>query len=60
MFRRPGDLHAYFLGAAVLSCAAGIETRLGDRFEIEAKAFGRALRNPLARAAEETVTVRAL
>ena len=21
MFRRPGDLHAYFLGAAVLSCA---------------------------------------
>ena len=33
MFRRPGDLHAYFFGAAIMSFAAGIETRVGDMFE---------------------------
>jgi hypothetical protein len=61
MFRRPGDLHAYFLGAAVLSCAAGVETRLGDRFEIEAPPFGRPLRNTLEREPDAgIVTVRAL
>ena len=45
MFRRPGDLHAYFFGAAVLSYAAGVKTRPGDEFEIEAAAFGKPLRN---------------
>ena len=61
MFRRPGDLHAYFLGAAVLSCAAGVETRLGDRFEIEAPPFGRPLRNTLERETDAgIVTVRTL
>ncbi len=30
MFRRPGDLHAYFFGAAVMSYAAGIQTQAGD------------------------------
>ena len=45
MFRRPGDLHAYFFGAAVLSYAAGVKTMPGDQFEIEAPEFGKALRN---------------
>jgi len=45
MFRRPGDLHAYFFGAAVMSYAAGIQTRDGDEYEIEAAAFGEPLRN---------------
>jgi len=45
MFRRPGDLHAYFFGAAVLSYAAGVKTQPGDEFEIEVAAFGKPLRN---------------
>ena len=45
MFRRPGDLHAYFMGAAVLSYAAGVKTRPGDEFEIDVPTFGRPLRN---------------
>ena len=60
LFRRPGDVHLHFFGTATLSVTDGIKPEPGDRFEIESKAFGRALRNPLARAAEETVTVRAL
>ncbi len=61
MFRRPGDLHAYFFGAAVLSYAAGVKTAPGDEFVIEAKDFGQPLRNRMARMADEgLVTVRAL
>ena len=45
MFRRPGDLHAYFFGAAVLSFAAGFRARVGDVFELEAPIFGKPLRN---------------
>ncbi|MDP9137043.1 MAG: FAH family protein, partial [Pseudomonadota bacterium] len=45
MFRRPGDLHGHFFGAAVLSYAAGIKTAPGDEFEISASAFGQPLRN---------------
>lgn len=47
MFRRPGDLHAYFFGAAVLSYAAGVKTQPGDEFEIEAREFGKPLRNKM-------------
>ena len=53
MFRRPGDLHAYFFGAAVLSYAAGVKTAPGDEFVIEAKAFGQPLRNRMERVADE-------
>jgi hypothetical protein len=60
LFRRPGDVHLHFFGTATLSVSDGIKPEPGDRFEIEAAAFGRPLRNPLARAAAETVTVRAL
>jgi hypothetical protein len=45
MFRRPGDLHAYFMGAAVMSYAAGVKTHPGDEFEIDVPAFGQPLRN---------------
>jgi len=60
LFRRPGDLHAHFLGAAVLSFAAGVRTRPGDLFEIEAEGFGRPLRNPLARDDAVAVEILAL
>ena len=46
-FRRPGDLHVHYFGTATLSFADGVQTRDGDRFEIELPALGRALRNPL-------------
>ncbi len=46
-FRRPGDLHIHYFGTATLSIADGIKTEDGDVFEIEAKPFGAALRNPL-------------
>lgn len=47
-FRRPGDLHIHFFGTATLSVGDNIQTQPGDVFEIEAAAFGAALRNPLA------------
>lgn len=50
MFRRPGDLHAYFFGAAVLSYSAGVKTAPGDEFEIDTPAFGKPLRNRMERA----------
>ena len=49
LFRRPGDVHVHFLGAAVLSFGAGIKVEPGDVFEIAAEPFGAPLRNPLAR-----------
>lgn len=53
MFRRPGDLHAYFFGAAVMSYAAGIRTEPGDVFEIEAEVFGKTLRNRMVAVPDE-------
>ena len=61
LFRRPGDVHVHFIGAAVLSFTSGIKAEPGDVFEIDVPAFGAPLRNPLARAPEEgMVRVRAL
>jgi hypothetical protein len=61
MFRRPGDLHAHFFGAAVLSFASGVKTKPGDEFEIEAPAFGKPLRNRMDAVKDEgLITVRAL
>lgn len=48
-FRRPGDLHVHFFGTGTLSCADGIETQVGDVFEISADAFLLPVRNPLMR-----------
>lgn len=47
-FRRPGDVHAHFFGAATLSFNDGISPRVGDTFEIASPYFGAALRNTLA------------
>ncbi|WP_274423868.1 AraD1 family protein [Chelativorans sp. YIM 93263] len=60
MFRRPGDLHAFFFGADVMSCAHGVKTKAGDRFEIDVPVFGRPLRNTLTQASEETFLIRSL
>jgi len=61
MFRRPGDLHAYFMGAAVLSYGAGVKTQPGDTFEIDVPAFGQPLRNRMELERDEgLVTVSAL
>lgn len=60
LFRRPGDIHLHFFGTATLSFADGIQTRDGDEFEIEAKPFGRPLRNRLAVQPEEPVKVRVI
>ncbi len=59
-FRRPGDVHVHFFGTATLSFSDGIATQPGDVFEIEAAPFTLPLRNPLVRAENEAVTVRAL
>jgi len=59
-FRRPGDVHCHFFGTATLSVADGVRTEPGDEFEIACDAFGESLRNPLARAAAESVEVREL
>lgn len=61
MHRRPGDLHAYFFGAAVMSYASGVKTEAGDEYEIQAPVFGKPLRNRMERAPDEgLVTVKAL
>jgi hypothetical protein len=58
-FCRPGDVHVHFFGTATLSFSAGIKTREGDVFEIEADAFVFPLCNALrtAPAAPVSVTV---
>lgn len=61
MHRRPGDLHAYFFGAAVMSFASGVATQAGDEYEVSAPVFGKPLRNRMEQAADEgLVTVSAL
>ena len=47
LFKRPGDVHVHFFGTATLSFADGVSVAPGDTFEIEAPAFGPALRNRL-------------
>ena len=47
LFKRPGDVHIHFFGTATLSFADGISVQPGETFEIEAPAFGPALRNRL-------------
>ena len=59
-FRRPGDVHVHFLGAAMLSYADDIKTRAGDLFEISAEGFGRPLRNPLKQAPAAEFEIRVL
>lgn len=60
MFRRPGDLHAYFFGAPCLSCAHNVKTQSGDEFEIDVPAFGRPLRNGMSSQPEQRFAVKTL
>lgn len=60
LFRRPGDVHLHFFGAATLSFSQGVTTKAGDTFEIEADAFLYPLRNRLTVAAAAPASVRAL
>ncbi len=46
-FRRPGDVHCHFFGAAVLSFTSGVKTERGDIFVISSPTFGRELKNEL-------------
>ena len=46
-FRRPGDVHVHFFGAATGSFTNNAETQPGDIFEIESATFGKPLRNTL-------------
>jgi hypothetical protein len=61
-FRRPGDVHVHFFGAATGSFTKNMKAEIGDVFEIASPVFGRPLRNPLAKAREpyRLVTVRSL
>jgi hypothetical protein len=60
MFRRPGDIHVHFFGTATISYAEGIQTQVGDIFEIEAAPFSLPLRNRLGRDEHVAVDVRSL
>jgi len=60
LFRQPGDIHVHMFGTATLSFADGVKPEAGDVFEIEVPEFGLALRNPLAIASEEDITVHTL
>jgi hypothetical protein len=48
LFRRPGDVHLHFFGAATLSFADKVRIEPGERWEIESEDFGPALVNRLA------------
>lgn len=60
LFRRPGDVHLHYFGAAVLSLADGIQVAAGETWEIESPLFGPPLVNRLAVDEPEPVEVRAL
>jgi hypothetical protein len=53
LFRRPGDVHVHYFGTATLSFSDGVQTQIGDTFEIEAEPFGMPLRNTLAQDSED-------
>ena len=47
-FLKPGDVHIHYFGTATLSFADGMQTQVGDEFEIEMKEFGHSLKNKIA------------
>ena len=61
-FRRPGDVHVHFFGAATGSFTANVSTKPGDRFEINSPQFGRPLRNTLvgSETVQRPITIQAL
>lgn len=60
LFRRPGDVHLHFFGAATLSFSDGVRVQPGERWEIESPEFGPPLVNRLRLQAAEAAEVRAL
>ena len=46
-FLKPGDVHIHYFGTATLSFADGMQTQVGDEFEIEMKEFGHPLKNKI-------------
>lgn len=60
LFRRPGDIHVHYFGAATLSCLDGIKAQNGDVFEIAVPSFGLPLRNALATVPAPYMAVRML
>jgi hypothetical protein len=60
LFRRPGDVHVHFFGAATLSFSDGIRAAAGERWEIQSPEFGPPLVNRLAVANADAPAVRAL
>jgi len=60
LFRRPGDVHVHYFGAATLSCLDGVRPRPGDVFELAVPLFGLPLRNGLAAAPAPFVAARVL
>ncbi|SER62482.1 AraD1 family protein [Rhizobium sp. NFR03] len=57
LFRATGDVHVHMFGTATLSFGDGVRAEAGDVFEMEAEGFGLPLRNRLAVAAEDVVTI---
>ncbi|HUG26346.1 AraD1 family protein [Piscinibacter sp.] len=60
LFRRPGDAHLHFFGAAVLSFADDIQVQPGESWEIESPLFGPPLVNRLAVQPGDDAAVRPL
>lgn len=60
LFRRPGDVHIHFFGAATLSFSDGVRVEPGESWEIESALFGPALVNRLSVLPADTPEVRAL
>jgi hypothetical protein len=60
LFNRPGDVHIHFFGTATLSFADNVSVKPGESFEVEAPAFGPALRNRLAVGEAKVAVVKAL
>jgi hypothetical protein len=60
LFRRPGDVHLHFFGAATLSFSDGVRVQAGEQWEIESAEFGPPLVNRLAVQSSETAPVRPL
>lgn len=60
LFRRPGDVHVHFLGAATLSFAEGVRVLPGEQWKIHAPEFGPPLVNTLSVQQAETPHVRSL
>ena len=62
-FRRPGDLHVHYFGAATGSFTKNVKAQPGDVFEIASPQFGLPLRNTLIRgeaASDQPLPIRTL